>query len=507
MKKTRRTFRFFRHALPLAALLALGAQAAQAECRGGAVPGSSPMCTGDPPSSSGSDVYIPYVDPAYEALQQNIRIYQERFNSLYENSRALERFAGMPAPVSEDELSRRIDDIFAAAWPEYRTNALQTDLYRRQTAFFENHNGRLRREIGDMKNSLAAARADNPALARQAQETEDALNKSRDLESELTRIGLTQLNSPAAERLVMAYLMIFSPDAGITAARLNAAVAYSELPGALPPPVHYATASLAPPWAEDRPPETPGELTVSPPAPGTPLQDKFAAMQSLNLGMQQDWADQPVMRDRAATLKREYDDLKSEKTLVSADLGPLMAEKNRLQDRLGQAREQLAVSGQNGQNAARVIMTETAVDLALAAAAVEMRKIVEKIAHAEGLGDKIPGDKTDAILKMAREGGQMLLPHRGYEKQWAAFTKVQKQTLDVLDRAQGFMTAAAHLAATGSPEEMEELLERVFGSVKWETARYIQTTGWSVMPEQAKTSRISKVFEKFLANKAKKTGD
>jgi hypothetical protein len=146
--------------------------------------------------------------------------------------------------------------------------------------------------------------------------------------------------------------------------------------------------------------------------------------------------------------------------------------------------------------------------MALEAGTARLRSIAEEIAGSAGLDAAIPTGSRSDFIEFARRGGKLLLPTGGFEQQWEAFVAVQEQTLGVLDRSEGYMTQAAQLAATGSPAEMEALLDRVFASVRWQAFEYARTVGYSAKPQEEQNSAIEDLFDRYLGKLRKRqTGE
>ena len=59
------------------------------------------------------------------------------------------------------------------------------------------------------------------------------------------------------------------------------------------------------------------------------------------------------------------------------------------------------------------------------------------------------------------------------------------------------MSDAAQALATGSPAEIEAVLDRVFATVKWQTLDYIKTTGFSALPEDEGKPALIDAIERY----------
>jgi hypothetical protein len=488
--------RLFRTLLALsAASFALClASPAQAQCRGV----WTKMCPTPPPSEGRDEVYVPPYDPVAEKLRADIQTYESAMNVIYEASASIEPFLGLPMPANEQELSRRVDSVLATLWPEFSANALEADLMRRQASFFDGRNGELRNTLTWQRDRIFTLRNDIPARTQQIAAAEARLPQVRQREAEVTALALAQLNDRTSERRAIASLLAFaqqpvaSPDWLVDGPRITVVPGTKPLPGA-----PLQSAPLAPSWAEPREPTGYATLTVSQPAPGAALTEKFAVMQVVGTNLQRDANDVRFLRDGLPNRRAENASLRAQVAALGSELRGVDDQMRQLNQRFGAVNGQIDASLANSLGANAVIAREVLADIALDRLSGEMRAIVDFVAGSEGLEARVPANSTQALLDFARRGGRVLLPVQNYAAQWEAFVDVQEKTLDVLARAEGFMTEAAQVAARGSPAEMEAVFERVFASVRWQTLDYIKTTGFSALPDGEDKSTLEDALERY----------
>jgi hypothetical protein len=433
--------------------------------------------------------------------------YNRGLHVLFESTRAMEPFLSLPPPGSEEELGRRLDDIYSAAWPEYQAAVQDADLYRSQQEFLERKNPGLRASIEGMKASIETLRVANPELAAEVAMTEAALAKSVEMKTALTNVALRLLNDQKTAHEIMAYLLVFAPEPRVTREQFDRGVWYEGgLPDEQPRPSRWLSPLLEPLPAEDTmPTQAPERSPVS--LAGEPIESKFATLSAMGAAFQQARNDNRYLKEMVPALAQENQALKSEHNSLFATVRPLVEENRQLNERLRNASADEAIEKQNAENAARTAVREAVVSHALDIAKGRMQHAIEELVAVSGLSDKLPTGGVDAVVKMAQEGGRFLIPVEGFKEQWDTFVNVQAQTVPILTRAEGFMMEAARLGALGSPAEMQAYLEIVFASVKWQAVEYAKTIGLPEVPEEER-GHVQSVWENFLdARKAKETGE
>jgi hypothetical protein len=237
------------------------------------------------------------------------------------------------------------------------------------------------------------------------------------------------------------------------------------------------------------------------PSPATPLSDKLGVMQAVGRRLWEHVRDLPGLREQVAARQAEYASLLADGATLQLQIGPLAQEANATRTQADALSNALKTSRWNEEQAALAAAREVIRDMALESLSNSMIKEAYGISDAQGEARRLPTNTREAILDFARRGGHAVLPHAGFEDQWDSFVDVQNQTLDVLDRARGYLSEAAHVAAQGSPAEMEELIDRVFGSVSWQTAEYIKTVGFSEVPEGEDRSIIEDFFDRYITKR------
>lgn len=172
------------------------------------------------PSPPNDTSYIPPPDPAVERL----RAYLQSFDAasvvlLEEASAALEPWRGLPKPTSEAQLSRRLDEMLAAVWPQLRSTTLEVELLRRQLAYYEGQNVMLRDETARMTGPVARLQEEVLTLSRQVAEADANLAVAQRLESELREFELALIDDRRSERRAEAIIKAFSPRPNVPADR------------------------------------------------------------------------------------------------------------------------------------------------------------------------------------------------------------------------------------------------------------------------------------------------
>jgi hypothetical protein len=474
--------------------------------------GERTICPVSPQSSGGdslpfgiqpgwlSSLFRHHPKPVDPAFSRDLEAYSSHFQTLWENSRTLDRVANLRAPKSENELSRRIDLVLETVWPEYSSNLQQYSLFHRQSAFYDRDNADKRRAVEQMRADLAAVREQLPALRGRLAEATQSLNRVRALEAELSSLALGLLNDRRSEDRATASLLVFAQSPGVTVADLDPRPAIAAVPGRTDA-WHLQAAGFAPPYAAERLPSEFGPINIAQPPPDAPVAQKLSILQVVSRDMQTMWFSLPPLRSKVAGQRSENESLAAEKAQVSAQLVPALSERSSLQQSINDAEIDRTNAEANAKVDARTIITEVVVDLALDQASEEMRSLVEHSLGADGLSAEIPTNRTEALIDLARRGRNLLIPASGYERQWDAFLHVQGQTWELLNRNEGFMKDAAQLAATGNPAAMEAYAEKVFANLKWQSFEYVKTVGMSAVPEDEEKSVVEKVFDKLLARK------
>ncbi|MGH6785301.1 MAG: hypothetical protein ACREBO_00590 [Novosphingobium sp.] len=486
----------------VAAFLALAsanlafASPAHAECRGI----YTDMCTwGEtaPRQRPDRTPRAPRFDPAAEKLKAELATYDRAMGSIYEVTRSIEGLLNEPRPASEQALSRRVDDVLTTIWPEFSSTALEIDLLRAQSNFFDVRNDALRATAARQRAGIAALSKSIPLLTARADAADARLVQARWREDELTRFALGLVNNKSSEDRAIATLLAFAPHPGVTADRLADGPQVTVLAGARAEPSVLQSAVLAPARAEPREPTGYANLTLSKPSPAVPLTDKLAVLQTVGTALQRNINDLGYSRTSTPQKQAEQVALQAQVTSLGQSLRAVDGQMREVEQRLAQANARIDVSLANALGANAVIVKEVLADMALDRLTSEMRAIVDRIAGTAELSFRIPANTKEALLEFANLGGNRLLPATGHAANWTAFVEVQGKTEAVLDRAEGFMLETVTAAGRGSPGEMAALYERVFGSVNSQMFDYIRTTGFSQLPDGHETSTLEDAAARF----------
>lgn len=442
-----------------------------------------------------------------ETLQRNLAAYASAFHLMAETDRSLDRFARKGAPKSRADLDTRVQDILDASWPGYRSQVAEYGLLNARKRWFDSANRRQKDEIAAIQSFRLKLEGSLRDLRPQVEGVERQVSATRKFEGSLAAIALGQLNDHRAQRNAIATLLVFAPNPGVTAERLDGPAPVVDVPGRLPepgPPIQFA--SLAPAYARDLPPDHLVNFVLDPPPYTAPIETKIAAMQSVGRDLQRLRSELPSLRQSVAGLEAENRDDGVREDREAAAVRTIYDENNRLKSRLKDNKERLGVLNQNLNTIGKTIVRELLIDVAIDHATGLIHEKVDEIAGAEGLAATIPKDASDALSKLAREGGKILLPHKGYERQWETFLSAQEQTLGILDRSQGSILDAARLAATASPAEMEAHVEKLFASTGDEAAGFIKLIADREIPE-GESPTIKKAFEKYFSLRRKPAGE
>lgn len=451
-----------------------------------------PECIPGAPVNGNEEPYVPPpVDPAVEKLRADTEAFRQRLAAIMVVSPTLTPLFDSSPPANEAELSRRADRMLAVIWPEFASTAVEAELLRRQTNFYREN---IRRRQGTIE-ELSRLRSEQPALERQAGEAEARVEPARERQREMNFHALRWLNDHSSERFAAATLAIFGPLAGDPETTLSRGSAeYETVPGAPAQTVYFPVAGPSPPWAEPRVPIDQARFALTLPDTAAPIEQKLAMLGRIGTEMQRDVRDLRDLRSFVPNQAATYAAIPN----MTGDLYSMQLSAYILTDRIAQANAAVEAADANTRNSATVLVGEIVRDMAIEAGTARLREIADDIAGTAGLQAAIPTGSREDWIEFARRGGRVLLPENGFAQQWEAFVEVQNQTLSVLDRAEGFMTEATRLAATGSPSEMEELLDRVFASVRWQSFEYARTVGLSALPEGQDTTLVEEVFNRYL---------
>lgn len=469
---------------------------AWAECRGG-IPGlSQPMCTSDSDddddnASGNTNVVTPVINPGAEALRRNFERYSTHLGGIFENTRiSLEDFLALPPPRSETELTHRIDGVLARIWPEYRSNTLELGLLRWQSRFYNAEIPRGRDAVARLRERIATIHTRLPILEAAIAGAEEKLAAAERLEEQLQRVEETIANDHSSERRAAASLLVFSPNSKVSAGWLADSLSVKFRIKSVPAREQLQAAARADD-ADIAAPARLGEFLMRLPGSTASVSDKLAVMRSVSRDMQQNWFELPSMRKEIAAKAAERDAILAEKARLKEQLSSLSLTEGQLEERVDDLNTNLHATNAFTEQSAHIIVTEVVSDMALETGSERLRQHALRALRAARSAVKVPSSRA-ALLELARRGGKIAMPGYGYGLQWKAFVDVEEQTLTVLDRAEGFMLAAARLAASGSPAEMYRYVDRIFDSVNLQAFEYVKTVGFSAFPEATKEERQEK---------------
>jgi regulator of replication initiation timing len=442
--------------------------------------------------------------PEQVAFSRAQEAYTANLQLILKNSRNVGDFANLLQPRSETELSQRIDALLSRVWPEYRSDTLELDLLRRQSNYYERTNEKKRRGVDWTRSRLTEVGEQVRSLEAQVSSSQSSLVEMEAVYWRLSPIENSLINDTFSEQKAVASLLIFARNPRVTRVQLDNYAGQYWLP--VRGYREYATAAVAPAAyapmsaAEYVLPTSYGELLTKQPPASAPLGDKLGIMQTVGRGLAENRSELPRMRERLTSQIDEEHSLRVEDDRLNRALEGLNAKKAQLDTQLGELRDKLSTREEYLQASARNIMTELVIDMSLDRASTLLRDTAIDIAVAQGKSPKIPATGTKAFFAMARRGGKLVSLSRGYERYWSAFLSVQNQTLRILDRNEGFMLDASRLIATGSPDEIDAHIDRVFGSLNWQQAKYARTVGMSAVPDSLQKHLIEDALDRFLTH-------
>lgn len=470
-----------------AALFALGyASTAQAQTEWDPVCGCYIMCVGcsDQGNGGGNGGGDYVYTPSFDQFAADFQAYDTALRRLESATNLATYYASLPAPGNETELNSRLDEVFGSLWPQFSSAALESHQLRIQFDFLAERNRQLREEETYLRNRIAELSYDIPTHQQHIASAEGALMRAREFEAEVREIALAQINDQTSERQATAALLAFAPDTIYTPRSLD----YQ--PNDVLMRNHWAMPNTAI-FVSDlaaRAPEVPEPnsnvtMLISPPVPSAPVSEKIAMLHRMGDTMSYDTRNLPYYRNAVPEQRAIYGSLLTETTSLESEARALEIVFDPLSRQLPYLDEETAATQRNTADASARIIREVVVDLALDNLTGRLRGIVDEIAGSEGLDINVPANGTEAMLEFARRGGRMLLPVEGYQAQWDAFVETQGITQGLLENATSFITEAAHVAASSSPEQMEAVIDRVFATVNCTSLDYVRATGFSAIPE------------------------
>lgn len=479
-----------------AAVAALAfAPPANAQCRGI----WTKMCPDPPPSGGGDEVYIA-PDPAAEKLRSNLEVFDGAMAQMQGLTGSLAPFAALARPTSEVELGSRIDSVIGAIWPEFAATAFEAGRLRLQERYWDGRNAKLRESVSWQQGRIVQLNTEIPTLEQQIAAAGPRLEQARRREAEVSALALAQVNDRTSERRAIATMIAFSPEPYVTIAEMDDSFQYRALPlSPRPESFPYQSAGLSAPFAEPYEPTASPPLLRDRPAAWASLDEKLATMQWVASGWQEDSSDLVYLRSSVPNKRAENAALSQQSNALLAELSSAQAAWGQLDATLRQANARIDASLGNAAEANATLLREVAADIVLDHAAGKMRAIAEEIAGAEGIDIPAPPTDSRQLLDYVRRGGRVVLPVEGYRAQWDAFIQVQQEALDGLGKTQRLMSDAAQALASGSPGEIEAVLDRAFATVKWQTFEYIKTTGFSALPDDEDKSPLIDLLDGYGA--------
>jgi hypothetical protein len=468
----------------------------RADCRGV----YSLMCTDGSSRRSTQEIVEQSPLPGYNARLSSI------LSTLNQYSDAARQYAGMADPASEYELSQRLNSIYENAFADYARMYEETERARLQIPYLERSIAEIKNRIPVLEWRLPDMREQNSRMAQRLQDIEATTRAIWGRQVELWDLSALLVDTTYYHRNVaVAYLRMFVPgttaemssesDRAAKGARRDKPFdGLQNMPPEPPGPMASAAAEAGSiPWEDF---ERASHLPLPDNIPG-----KLQAVENLGNNFYEIYSERnrhlpyaEDLRARAAPLQARYIALESEEA-------QLQYEATALAGRLAHAQAVNDISVGNEKKEIRQFIDYVVRDYALDLAKSHVKQSIERLAHVSGFDD-IPVSQEDVIHSLAYQGRSFLIPHDRFRREWEAVVKAQQQTLNLIESTKDHMLRAALVAAEGSPDEMAQYAEAVFGHMKLETAEYVQIVASSQYPdEEAVVEPFTTMLGKYLSFK------
>lgn len=425
-------------------------------------------CGWQPPSSGGPGSSFGL--PANPVLQWH-GPYTNALTRLAQYSANARQYQSMALPENEFELNHRLGTLYVAAFTDYSRLYDEMMLANLQIGWFRKEIPAAEQRIRDLETFNFVEKLGNDERRQEIVKNEEATKKiwarHREMDAALDSVSQRwRLNSD----MVGSYTNVFVPGSSrpVTITGLVRFHGMKETPRApfeaLAAP--RAADSARPPWEDMK-----WERAHYIPTDG--IAARLQAAENLANGLHQVALDRNRFVPEANVLKAQYIPIQSKFTSLILARDSLESARNNLDNKVAHTKLVQEISATNERSAVVQFMGHLLKDYALNKGKEQMDAHLNKMLNVAGI--KIPYSKPEVIHQMAMAGRKIVLPYNRFEKEWAAFLKVQQQTLNLIDLAQGHMQTAARLGALGSTSEMEAYIEKVFGSLNKESAAYITT--------------------------------
>lgn len=450
------------------------------------IPGTAPPCCDPPPDPNA--YLIPYYN-RFNAILDELRPYSETAAGF-----------GSQGLADEATLSSLMKALYDPLFVEYLRVDDTAYLYRQQFNYFNERTEALRSEVNTLETRAAENRQKLSALAAQAESLKATLAAEQAIAHPLRDRGLALYSDQRSDAQLASLILTYAPSPPITVAALD------ERPAALGIggwqndgavggfTAHYAPEYPPPPW-----PQQPiGGRTIYALEPSAPLEAKFETLEALKvlrLQANQDFVSNVSEADRLRVSFEPMWNRKVELNNQSSDDGIdiINAERD-----VAILNLNIEAATANKATAAGFMAGEMILSLAKDVAVDKMKGAVSELLEANGLPNELPSMSSDDMVAAAKAGIRVAIPEFGFQEQWNTFIDIQKQSLDLLGRAEGYMSEAVRLCASASPEQIERLSERVFADVNWQAADFVRQVGFVNLPEEEK-SIFENLIDKYVA--------
>jgi hypothetical protein len=446
-------------------------------------PGAQPPCCEPPPPPDYS-----YLAPYYNTL-----------NTILDELRPYSAVAagfGSQGLADEATLSAAMKAIYDPLYVEYLKVDDLAQLYRQQVDFFNQQMESQRFDVTALESRLGWAQLRMSELEAETQRLNGFIAETRAISWPLRDRALALINNSAADSQLVSLMLLYSPDTALTSAALNGKPAQLELPGwqyeDMPGQFVAAFAHSSPP-AAPWPQQAPGGRTIFVLDQSSPIDTQLGALGSLKQWRIQAALDYSTYAADAERLRSSFEPLWQRKNDLTNQVSDADIAMINLENTARALRANHDAALVNKETAAKALAREMVVSLAKDMAADKMKDTVGNLLSANGLPGELPGMSSDDLVAAAKSGIRHAIPAYGFQEQWEAFVEIQKQSLDLLGRTEGYILEAAKLSAEASPERMSGLMERVFADVNWQGAEFVRQVGFSDLPETEKS-----IFESFL---------
>lgn len=450
------------------------------------IPGTAPPCCDPPPDPNA--YLIPYYN-RFNAILDELRPYSETAAGF-----------GSQGLADEATLSSVMKALYDPLFVEYLRVDDTAYLYRQQFNYFNEQTEALRSEVNALETRAAENREKLSALAAQAESLKATLAAEQAIGHPLRDLGLALYSDQRSDAQLASLILTYAPSPPLTVAALDERPAAESIGGWRDDgavggfTAHYAPVYPPPPW-----PQQPiGGRTIYTLEPSAPLDAKFETLEVLKGQRIQATLDYNANGAEADRLRAGFEPMWNRKVELNNQSSDDGIDISNAEGDVVILNLNIEAATANKVLAARFFSGEMVLALAKDLAVDKMKGAVSELLEANGLPSELPAMSSDDLVAAAKSGIRVAIPEFGFQEQWNTFIDIQKQSLDLLGRAEGYMNEAARLCASASPEQLERLSERVFADVHWQAADLVRQVGFSSLQPEDK-SIFEGLIDKYVA--------